>query len=132
MMKLKEAIKNSPGNVVRDPYGSAYLIASAGSVMPLFMENLGIAGEVGLPVAAAALVYSGVNHIAKMSRLRNRLSRSLSRHGFDTREFIQTVPSICSRQAARTVCREAGLRDEYDALVDTCLQRPRRTKHLLR
>lgn len=50
-------------------------------------------------------------------KLRKRLEKSISRHGYNDRVFSKTTPTWCDRQVGMLVARNAG---ELDSYMDLC------------
>jgi len=71
----------------------------------LIMNILGSLGGIGLSI--------------KQFRLRKRLEKSVSDHGYADRAFETTLTEWCDRQTARVVAKNYNCLDNYDALCNS-------------
>lgn len=106
-----EAVRTSPLGFMNVSVGLGVGVQTLATTKPEFLyEPINL---YWLGFSAANLVI-GPKLIKQHLKLRNRLERSIERHGFDERAFKPTTKTWCLRQVAHVACKKFGLERDYE------------------
>ena len=103
---IKNGLKHIADFYRTAPYGETWALFSAGSVFLTYDNPL-------LFVAIMGGTLGGIDSVKNQFKLRKRLEKSVSEHGYNNSVFERTIPNWCDRQTARVVARNCGHLDSY-------------------
>ena len=110
--KIKSGLGYAPDFYRTAPLGETIFLMSAGQI-PLTYDDPLILG------ASILISLYGVALTAKQFRLRRRLEKSVSKHGYIDKVFETTNKKWCDRQTAIVVTKNCGNLDDYIALCES-------------